>query len=187
MTSDASGTLYYTTSDGIAKLLPGSAPQMLSAGGAPVAIALDATHAYFTGNGNLGRVILAGGTAESLVQKGVSDNSLAESAGTVFYYTTGLNGSIAAYASPGGTQTTLAVSKVFQLTADDKYVYWTHDVNPGPVRKLPIGGGEVIDAAVGARPRQIVADGKMRATGRTDLRDVACAERRGGAGDRQAH
>jgi hypothetical protein len=144
-----------------------SAEPILRAGGFQLFdVAVDGSHAYFSGNvqglaGQLGRVPKRGGTPEAIELAGLvgSPTTLAVAGDTLFF---AASAQLFARSTSGGGEATIASEAydVQDLAADDDHVYWTvSDLrNGGQVRRAPRAGGVPETLADATDPREIVVD-----------------------------
>jgi len=118
----------------------GGTPILLAQTGGPSDVAVDATYVYFgqTNGSGLYRVPIGGGTVDTLTQ---SPNANAIAIDSNNLYTVG-GGSVWQEAKAGGTAQLLisAEGGALRIAVDASYVYFTEALNPGFVKRLPIGG-----------------------------------------------
>ncbi len=141
----------------------GGTPEKLSDEAFPQAIALDATHVYWTDaeNDEIRRMPLEGGEVTVLASNQGDPRYLALSDTDVFY-TTGEMGVVARVPKAGGASAVLSSEggKTTAITVSDGYVYWTNELS-GAVRRVSAYGGTPITLRQATRPTALVVNGSQ--------------------------
>lgn len=141
----------------------GGTPEKLSDEAFPQAIALDATHVYWSDaeNDEIRRMPLDGGAVTVLASNQGDPRHLALSDTDVFY-TTGEMGVVARVPKTGGVPAVLSSEggKTTAITVSDGYVYWTNEMS-GAVRRVSAYGGTPITIREATRPTALVVNGSQ--------------------------
>lgn len=142
-----------------------SCPELLASGQAEVLdLAADQTSVYWTsrkaaGQGTVMRLPLAGGTPVALASGQQRPEGL-EVRGGFAYWTDGTSLKKAPVA--GGAEITLASGQQYMggvVAVDSAFAYWVVDQVEHAVRKVPIGGGAIVELVSGGYPLYLAVDG----------------------------
>ncbi len=142
-----------------------NAPILLASGSAPAYVAVNQTHVYYTDSsaGTIRRVPIGGGSPQTIASGELSPWVIAIDASYVYWTSNEAYSSVGQATLDGGMKSPLAPMQPYPrgVAVDSSYVYWSNesgnDAGPAGVVRAFFDGGGLLQVAVAAEPKDVVA------------------------------